>query len=313
MVRTGWRPLALTTLWSVALILPLFFGALFVTNNLGGPSPLSFHDGNPSDVELARWQVQNFDPTGWRTWNANPNFAGLTYETGLISDTAVAGCLGEPYADWGFQLYGWGESRDDNIISMARCAARDSVVSVRARQDLGSQYGNGALIQGWNWWNRDSTSPMWRCPRPLAIAGKRLVVSVEMTVDNVEVLGHFFDFDRWLMVALTFWFQSPELTKSFVIDLAIRPRMNMMFSRESEDAYHYQRVVVRDITEAEGGWRHYDFDLSWFIDDALTRYGIERAKRSLTLTSMEALIETRTGDASFRIRHLALYYRSERR
>lgn|GEM_PF-4375861 len=312
MTRKGRRTVAWTMLGSFAVI-PLCFGMLFLTNNLGGPSLWSRVDGDPTSEEVDQWQIHRFDSTGWKAWNVNPNFEACSLDTGPLADTLVSGYLGKQGAGWGFQLYGWGESRNDNRIMVARAAAQDGEVYVHVRQDWGGQYGNGALIQGWNWWGGDGPDPVWRCPRPLAVNGKRLVASVELTVEHAEVLGSFFRFERWLMVALTFWFRSSELQKPLVIDLAIRPRMNMMFSRESDDAYHYQRVVVRDITEAEREWRHYDLDLSWFIDDALTRYGITHAKGSLTLTSMEALIETRMGDAAFRIRHFAVYYRNEKR
>ncbi len=293
------------------ICLILFLSAFFITlilyftHQLNGFSPWSYGDANPTAERVKEWTANDFNPTDWQVWNLNPGFNGPDFDTGYLENQEL---YFAPWGkvNWGLQAYSWmyNQAGSAGPIDGARLMSKDGKLYVRVKNS-GSRYANGSIIQGWNWGASDSVG--WHCPAPLTVGGQQLVVSLDLYIEPPKTEEG--KLNKWVMVAASFWFQSPQLPKPLVIDLVFHQNYRLMFSHESDLGYHYQRSVVSDNEEAINQWRHYDLDLNWFINEALKRYEIEYAKDSLELRSTEILIEMKQAEASFWIDNFYLYYR----
>ncbi|OGN08326.1 MAG: hypothetical protein A2750_00735 [Candidatus Yanofskybacteria bacterium RIFCSPHIGHO2_01_FULL_45_42] len=288
-----------------AIFLVLIY--LFWNNKLGGPSPLSAVDANPTSQDIEQWSVEHFQKEGWRIWNNNPSLD--TYSRNFDSGEKRDGNLQfAPWGkdNWGLKAYGWGEGVGEKDVALSRLKAQDGKFYIKVRQE-GGFYGNGTMIQGWNWGSCEDVP--WHCPPPLIAGDKKIVLSLDLKIDSIDP-GQWYSLTRWLMIGATFWFRSPDLPKPLVTDLGFYINRSIMFSHESASGYHYQKMVVANKTEAINCWRHYDIDLIWFINDAFRRFNIpESARKTLALQSVEMLVESKESGAAIEVGNFALYYK----
>ena len=115
-----------------AIFLVLIY--LFWNNKLGGPSPLSAVDANPTSQDIEQWSVEHFQKEGWRIWNNNPSLD--TYSRNFDSGEKRDGNLQfAPWGkdNWGLKAYGWGEGVGEKDVALSRLKAQDGKFYIKVR------------------------------------------------------------------------------------------------------------------------------------------------------------------------------------
>lgn len=293
-------------------------------------------DARPSPADVKKWTIdpppQGFGetgPNGYRVWNADPEFEAAEFDTGVIKDSTLMvlqkdkdhtwnmknlargkeAIIIEPESAWGIQVYGWEINGAQEFAPDAgRISSRDGVLKIYTKMNKDGLYGNGTAIQGWTWDEPENTP--WHSPFPLLTNGKNMVLSFKIKINKAETGGGKLDYD-WQLLSVSTFLTSPEFKKPVVIDLAFYVNRNTMWSRESNENYHYQRLIVpaRNKKDAFGKWKTYTIDYGWFVADALKRFNIEYAADTLQIESLEILSETMYGECEFEIDNLYLYYK----
>lgn len=268
-------------------------------------------DAHPTQEQADRWLLKNFDPERFEVWNKNPQLDGPEFCTGIVTNkTTHLTPFGEN--DWGMGIYSWG------YTDYEKTSATYPVDAGKLQKDRGEegvyifvehrkrgQYGIGNILQGWI---HEKPPPFsHRVPQPLKTADKKVVLSFDLKIDKAEIER--FKPSAWQFIGSTIWFNSAELKKPLVVDLLIYTNSEVLYSKNAENAYRYQKVAVADKREAFGKWRHYDIDVSWFVSDMLKRFNIEYAAPSLELWSLEILCETMYGECGFYTKNVYLYYK----
>lgn len=286
-------------------------------------------DARPSPAEVKKWTIENFDPTGYKIWNANPEFDNMHFDTGVIEDSTLMvlcenknhtwnmrnlargkeAIIIEPKSFWGVQIYGWEiNGTQEYAPNAGHIKSSDGILKIYTKMNKDGLYGNGTAIQGWLW-DKPKNTP-WHTPPPLLIKNKEMVLSFKVRINKAKTNGRTFDYD-WQMLSVSTFLTSPKLSKPLVIDLAFYVNRSTMWSRESNEDYHYQRLIVsaHNKKDAFGKWKTYTLNYSWFIADALKRFDIEHATATLQIESLEILSETMYGECEFEIDSLYLYYK----
>ncbi len=284
-------------------------------------------DARPSPAEVKAWTIKNFNPAGYKIWNANPEFDDIEFDTGLIEDTTAmvlrkdkdglwrmrrlaregAVIIAPQEGAWGIKAYGWTiGGAHEYSVNAARIQSENGIYKIFTKINQKKIYGNGAAIQGWIWAEPEDTP--WNSPLPLLVQNKRVVLKTRVKINEAKTFNDALKYE-WQMMSVSAYFTSKELKKSLVIDLAFYLKGDKMWSRESDEGYHYQRVITLDKKEAFGKWKTHTLDFSWFINDAIKRFKIERAADTLQMESLEILSETMYGEAEFEVDSLYLYYK----
>lgn len=297
-------------------------------------------DARPSPAEVKKWTIEKFNPAGYEVWNANPEFDDYEFDTEILKNSTVmflrkdkdhtwnmrnlargeeAIVIAPKDAEkggWGVLIYGWEINGTKEFAPDAsRIVSRDGVYKIYVKMTKDELYGNGAAIQGWTWDEPENTP--WHSPFPLLVNGKNMILSFKIRINKAETNGGKLDYD-WQLLSVTTFLTSPELPKNsagdpkpLVVDLAFYVNRGTMWSRESNENYHYQRLIVpaRNKKDAFGKWKTYTVDYGWFVADALKRFNIEYAADTLQLESLEILSETMYGECEFEVDNLYLYYK----
>jgi len=287
-------------------------------------------DALPSQSTVKKWTIEKFNPASYEVWNADPEFEATEFDTGVIKDSTLMvlqkdkdhtwnmknlargeeAIVIEPKSFWGVQVYGWEINGTKEFAPDAgRIESRDGILKIYTKMTKEDLYGNGTAIQGWSWDKPENTP--WSSPQPLLTKNKKIVLDFTVKINKAKTGGGKLDYD-WQMLSVSTFLTSPQLSKPLVIDLAFYVNRSMMWSRESNEDYHYQRMIApsRNKKDAFGKWKTYTVDYSWFVADALKRFNIERAADTLQLESLEILSETMYGECEFEVDNLYLYYRS---
>jgi hypothetical protein len=291
-------------------------------------------DANPSPSQVKKWTIEKFNPTEYQIWNANPEFDDYEFDTGILENSTAMflrkdknhtwnlrnlACGKEAViiapkefekGGWGVMIYGWKINGTQEFEpNAARIVSKNGIYKIYVKMNKDGLYGNGTAIQGWLWDKPENTP--WHSPFPLLIKNKEIVLRFKVKINKAETDNEKLNYD-WQMFSVSTFLTSPKLSKPLVIDLAFYVNRSVMWSRESNEDYHYQRLIVpsRNKKDAFGKWKTYTVDYSWFVKDALKRFNIEYATNTLQLESVEILSETMYGEAEFEIDNLYLYYRS---
>ncbi len=271
-----------------------------------------FKDAHPTKEQTDKWLIQDFNPAGYKIWNNNPKLDGAEFDTGTIQNQKnYLTPLGED--NWGVGCYSWGYDVYEKISrshTAQTCQIKkdNDGVYIFIKHHQKGQYGIGNFLQGWCFLCHGKPPPFnHHIPAPLETHNKKIILGLDIKITEAKTQRP--NRDSWQFVGSTIWFISPQLAKPAVIDLIIYSNRNIVYSKDADNAYRYQKIIALNNGEAIGKWRHYDIDLSWFVDDMLKRFKIERAAPSLELQSLEILSETMFGECGFRTKNIYLYYK----
>ena len=256
-----------------------------------------------TEKERQEWQINNFNPDGFLTWNTNPGFDNLNYDGGLKEkDIAAYAPLGQN--SWGMYNFAWSFWEPQIPLDRFHAYIKNGQYHAYLKHGRGWSYGVTMISQGT--YSGNPSSKTWHCPKPLNIKNKKLILSFDARVDQAKV-----DITKeplsWLMMGVNVWYRSPHMPKPLVMDVMFYSYKGVVFTQEDEIAYHYQYVLNRGKNDINK-WQHYDMDLNWLIDRAVKRFKLENYRDELEIVQLDILIEAVYAEGAFTSDNLGIYY-----